>query len=167
MLVPLLATDIFLGMLACIALCVLIIGLPLRYDVRGRIQNETEAEYHAGPPEQDLSRDFSDSSEPEGWLLRLKAAYDAGYYRTEADRDRQVPLPGRDSQAQEIQAQRTIRDRISHSWLASHALAASPFSVTCHRAGTHRAGDELDSAGQSMRPHDRPSFGGDRNAGMR
>lgn len=29
----------------------------------------------------------------EGWLRRLKSAYEAGYYRTEADEDRQEPFP--------------------------------------------------------------------------
>ena len=29
----------------------------------------------------------------EEWILRLKAAYDAGYYQTEADAGRQVPFP--------------------------------------------------------------------------
>ncbi len=29
----------------------------------------------------------------EAWLLRLKAGYDAGYYKTEAAEGRQVPFP--------------------------------------------------------------------------
>ena len=32
-------------------------------------------------------------ADPEAWLLRLKAAYDAGYYHTEEDRERQTGFP--------------------------------------------------------------------------
>jgi hypothetical protein len=76
MLVPLIAADILLGVLAGALICSVLAMVRNRH----RRLGDTEVD----APAQDA---------PEPWVLRLKAAYDAGYYKTEADCERQSPLP--------------------------------------------------------------------------
>jgi hypothetical protein len=158
MLIPLIATDIVLGLLLCTALGVLLVRLP---------QYPATANRAAGDPETDeidtsakQSRD-PDRSEPEPWLLRLKAAYQAGYYQTEADCEYQTPIPWAARGRTDPQILSAISRRIEGAWRASHVLTASPFSPTIYKRGSTAPSEDLDAGRQRPRPRGHRGFGAD------
>lgn len=166
MLVPLLATDIFLSVLACTAFGFLIVTLAKRQNAHdsGMDIGQSERAQQAEPVHSPSPNDRSDD---ETWLLRLKAACEAGYYKTESDCERQTPLPGRGSQTRGNEPWSGIRRRVRHAWRASYALAASPFSAHDYADSPAAESDEFDAARQRLRPRGRQSFGGGRDTEVR
>ena len=133
MLIPLVATDIVLVSLLCTALGVLLVRLPQFPDTPARAAGDLETDEIDTPAKQ--SQDPK-SNEPEPWLLRLKAAYQAGYYQTEADCEYQTPIPWSAREKTERHVLSAISRRVVVAWRASHALTASPFSATTYRRGS-------------------------------